>query len=319
MPQISIIIPVYNADRYLSRCLNSVLAQSFTDWECICVDDGSTDASGRILDAYAERDARFKVIHKENGGVSSARQTALDRAHGEYVIHIDSDDWVEPEFLEAPLQIAISEKSDMVIFDYFEERTEGQKYSCQNPGKPDHLSVLNGMLSGSLYGSLWNKLVRRRLFSDYDIRFPEGMCLWEDLLINTLLTVHDIEISYLPRPLYHYDMYSNSGSLVRSDSRGHRESQKLFMRTADLLCGDDESRFFLRRRKFDILFYFYCNKTIDHEYFYTFFPEITDNKVSLTEVWRNHHDLLYFGYLRGFRFCKKLHRRLHLLKVSLLG
>ena len=98
-PKISIISPVYNAERYIVKCLDSILVQTFQDWELILVDDGSSDKSGVICDEYAARDSRVIVIHKENGGVGAARQTGLDAVTGEYVIHADPDDWVEPTML----------------------------------------------------------------------------------------------------------------------------------------------------------------------------------------------------------------------------
>lgn len=100
MPKFSIIVPVYNVAPYLRECLDSVLAQTFADWECLCVDDGSTDESGVILDEYAAKDSRFRVFHKENGGVSSARNLALDNVQGEYVAFVDGDDWILPDWFE---------------------------------------------------------------------------------------------------------------------------------------------------------------------------------------------------------------------------
>lgn len=100
VPKISVIVPVYKAEAYLHRCVDSIIAQTFTDWELLLVDDGSPDRSGDICDEYASKDARIRVFHKENGGVSSARQKGLDEAIGEYTIHADPDDWVEPTMLE---------------------------------------------------------------------------------------------------------------------------------------------------------------------------------------------------------------------------
>ena len=100
MPIISIIIPVYKAEGHLHRCVDSILAQSFTDFELLLVDDGSPDGSGKICDEYAAKDSRVKVLHKQNGGVSSARQTGIENATGEYTIHADPDDWIEPTMLE---------------------------------------------------------------------------------------------------------------------------------------------------------------------------------------------------------------------------
>lgn len=99
MPKISIIVPVYNVEKYLHQCIDSVLAQTFTDWELLLIDDGSPDRSGEICDDYAVKDSRIRVFHKPNGGVSSARNLGLDNAHGEYITFLDSDDWLEPTYL----------------------------------------------------------------------------------------------------------------------------------------------------------------------------------------------------------------------------
>ena len=100
MPAISIIIPMYGVEKYLRRCLDSVLNQTFTDWQAICVDDGSPDKSGEIAEEYAKRDKRFVVIHKENGGLSDARNAGMPHATGDYILYIDSDDFIHPQTLE---------------------------------------------------------------------------------------------------------------------------------------------------------------------------------------------------------------------------
>ena len=112
---ISIIVPVYKAELYLHRCLDSILAQTLTNFELLLIDDGSLDGSGRLIDEYAKKDKRVKSFHKVNGGVSSARQFGLDRAVGEYVIHVDPDDWVEPNMLEELYTKAKTDNTDMVI------------------------------------------------------------------------------------------------------------------------------------------------------------------------------------------------------------
>ena len=99
-PKINIIVPVYNVEKYIRRCLDSIAAQTFTDWECILVDDGSPDGSGAICDEYARKYARIKVIHKENGGVSSARNIALGRISGKWLAFVDSDDWIDLDYCE---------------------------------------------------------------------------------------------------------------------------------------------------------------------------------------------------------------------------
>ncbi len=117
-PKISIIIPMYNVEKYLRRCLDSVLHQTFTDWQAICVDDGSPDNSGKIAEEYASRDKRFVVVHKENGGLSDARNAGLPKATGEYIMYLDSDDFIHPQTMEIAYNLAQKNKSDIVSFTY---------------------------------------------------------------------------------------------------------------------------------------------------------------------------------------------------------
>ena len=117
-PLVSIIIPVYNVEKYLRRCLDSVLNQSYKDWEAICVNDGSPDNSAKILAEYAERDARFKIINKENGGLSDARNVGLSFSKGEFILYLDSDDFIHPQTLEITVALAEKNNADMVLFQY---------------------------------------------------------------------------------------------------------------------------------------------------------------------------------------------------------
>ena len=118
MCKISVIIPVYNSEPFIARCLDSLTGQSFRDWEAICVNDGSTDGSGSFLDRYASIDHRIKVIHKENGGVSAARNEALKLAEGEYIMFVDSDDFLHPQAMEICFSFAEKDSSDLVAFTY---------------------------------------------------------------------------------------------------------------------------------------------------------------------------------------------------------
>ena len=112
-PTISVIVPVYNAEKYLHRCIDSVLAQTYTDFELLLIDDGSKDQSGEICDEYAQKDARVRVFHQENGGVSSARNLGLDNAKGEWVTFVDSDDWAKPYYIEH--LVASIDGADLVV------------------------------------------------------------------------------------------------------------------------------------------------------------------------------------------------------------
>ena len=217
-PLVSIIIPVYNVELYLSKCIDSILAQSFTDWECILVDDGSKDKSGSICDNYALKDNRIKVIHQNNSGVSIARQVGIDNVCGEYSIHIDPDDWIESNMLEELYNKAKSDDADMVICDYYKHEGGVQQYINQRPNLLEPIKIIEQMLTTNmyppLYGSCWNKLVRCSCFNSSDnlIRFePDDLSLGEDVVFNCRLlmsTVH--RVSYLNKAFYHYEVRYNS-------------------------------------------------------------------------------------------------------------
>ena len=203
-PKISIISPVYNVEKYICRCVDSIIAQTFTDWELILVDDGSPDTSGTICNQYASQDSRIRVIHKQNGGVSAARQTGLDAAQGEYVIHADPDDWVEPTMLEELYAKAKAEDADVVICDYFVNSSNSERIVKQEPHSLDAKSISHELFQ-QLHGSCCNKLVKRTCFSNYNIRFPEGVNYCEDLYTWCLLYQHpEVKTTYLPNAFYHY-------------------------------------------------------------------------------------------------------------------
>ena len=117
IPKISVIIPVYNTEKYLRRCIDSVLAQTYQDFELLLIDDGSKDSSGAICDEYASQDTRVRVFHKENGGVSSARNLGLDHARGEWITFVDADDWMADDMLQQMLDTADAEGADVVLAD----------------------------------------------------------------------------------------------------------------------------------------------------------------------------------------------------------
>jgi glycosyltransferase involved in cell wall biosynthesis len=160
--EVSIIVPVYNAEPYIRECLDSLQAQTLKNFEALLVDDGSTDRSGSICDEYAGKDARFKVFHYENGGVSMARQRGLDHASGEFTIHVDPDDWVDKDMLECLVSEARRTGADMVMCDFYEESLQDTRYVSQNPGEDWRAeTILRKILFQQLHGSCWNKLLRR--------------------------------------------------------------------------------------------------------------------------------------------------------------
>lgn len=214
-PAISVIVPIYKAEKYLKRCLDSIISQTFTDFELILIDDGSPDKSGMICDEYALNDKRIKVIHKKNGGVASARQCGIDNTKGEYTIHADPDDWVEPSMLEKLYKKAVEENADMVICDFWTEEKDRKTYNRQEPTKAIAEKTLQDILQHRLHGSLCNKLIKSTCYTDYNIRFIEGLNYCEDYLVCIKILLNGIKVSYLNEAFYHYDKYSNPNCITK--------------------------------------------------------------------------------------------------------
>jgi glycosyltransferase involved in cell wall biosynthesis len=200
-PEISIIVPVYQAEKWMRRCLDSIVAQSFADWECILVDDGSTDNSGRLCDEYAANDSRFRVIHQPNGGVAVARQTGLDVARGKYVIHVDPDDWVDADYLKAFYDKAEEVQADMVFSDFIEIESNERVNNSQRPSSLSCKDILEELIHNKLMGSCWNRLVKRTCFEQWNVKFHPAMRYMEDIYINCLLLANDIKVAYIPEAL----------------------------------------------------------------------------------------------------------------------
>lgn len=213
-PLISVIIPVYNAEKTIRKTLDSIKEQTFLNFEVIMIDDGSTDASGDICDEYAHSDKQFKVKHKQNQGVSAARQAGIDMARGEYIIHVDPDDWVERTMLKELCVEAEQSKADMVICDFYENIGKVQIYHKQQPSSLEPETVLRELFQ-QLHGSCWNKLVKRVCYNQYNVCFPKNIYYCEDLYVNVALLKHPINVAYLGKAYYHYVQYDDKATLVR--------------------------------------------------------------------------------------------------------
>lgn len=208
-PNVSIIVPVYNVEQYLRRCLDSIIVQTYTNWECIIIDDGSTDSSGAICDEYAQKDSRITVIHKENGGLAFARQCGIDNIHGEYVITIDSDDWVDADHIENMYNAMTENDADMVLCGYYMNDDSEQIYIKNEPSNTVPLTVRNETLSRKLHAGLWCKMFKVSLFKDYDVKFPK-YSYYEDMYTFVSCLQYATKIVYIPKATYHYRYNPNS-------------------------------------------------------------------------------------------------------------
>lgn len=213
---ISVIVPVYNVEAYLSQCLDSVLAQTYQDLEILLIDDGSTDRSGSICDEYQEKDERIRVFHTYNHGLSAARNIGLDYASGEYILLLDSDDWIDRKTVQVLVEYAEKHDADVVSCAYYYE----WKNSRNMEEKIDHLIILKGnqimwahIQEPYLGYVAWNKLYRTRLFSG--TRYPAGRN-HEDVLTTHKLLASAEKVVCIPDALFHYRMRADTISRVYS-------------------------------------------------------------------------------------------------------
>lgn len=307
--KVSVIVPVYNAESTLVKCLDTLVNQSLSGWEVILVDDGSTDMSGRICDTYEEKCTIFskgkgiiRVIHRENGGVSAARQTGLNAANGEYVIHADPDDWVEPNMLKDLYDLAKKENADMVICDFLSELDGKTIYRLQKPSSMYCEDVLNDLFGLKVHGSCCNKLVRRKRILQCDAHFPIGSNYCEDVYFNVQLLKHDIKIAYLPTAYYHY--VQSTSSITNSYTRETFESHKGFVdQLATLLPSDSipllKSKLLIKKLAFR-------NSVLTHNELLELYPEIKESDErdiflkwmynSAFRGWFTLADILLFAY-----------------------
>lgn len=217
MPKLSIIVPVYNVEKYLCKCIDSILNQTFKDFELILVDDGSTDRCGVICDDYAKKDYRVKVIHKKNGGLSSARNTGLDVAKGQYIGFVDSDDYIDIRMYEIMLNHSIEHESDIVICDfrYVKEDDNIEKSILRQNIEDIQVENMNNiraleslyMRNAVSFEVSWNKLYKKKLFEG--IRFEEGRIHEDSIIIHDLFYKCN-KVTHIKCCLYSYLMRENS-------------------------------------------------------------------------------------------------------------
>ena len=283
-PLVSVIVPVYRAERWINQCVDSLLGQTYRNIEMILVDDGSPDRSGVICDDYAARDSRVKVIHQPNGGVSVARQTGIDHAKGEYSIHADPDDWVESTMIEELVAKAIEDDADMVICDFKGETDFGSEYYSMNlPLCPTTDDLLRRLLFQQLHGSCCNKLVRRACYNGVD--FPDDVTLLEDELFNirVLRSGKVKRVAYLPKAFYHYRM-NNASSIIHVKNDRNIQSQfRVLEYLLEMFGGDSSFDEGFADRKVHILYDLFLSKRF--EQLYESFPEVHQRVIDDQRRW----------------------------------
>lgn len=265
-PFLSVIVPVYNAESYLARCLDSILAQTFADLEVILVDDGSTDGSAALCDDYAKKDSRFSCIHKENGGHTSARQAGLKQAAGTYIAFIDSDDWIAPAMYQTMCGAAKDTGADMVCCNYTAVTPKGDLLCrssfpgglCEKPQLEE--AVYPRMLYSGIYftygeaPNLWNKLFRRELLETNLSAVPLSVKLGEDALITYICLLQSSRVYFCEDAFYYYQ--STVSSLTHNmDEKRLLENRTLFDAFLSII---DLSVYPCMERQLDFYFVYQC-------------------------------------------------------------
>ena len=222
MSMVSIIVPIYNIEGYIRECIDSILAQTYPDFELILVDDGSPDNCGRICDEYAEKDVRIKVIHKENGGLTSARNAGLSVAKGDWIMHVDGDDWIEPDMIESLIEAAKATEADLVFGDYMKygPYAGNHKLPTWSNDKKDSMSryIAYSMTT------IWGSIAKSSLYTEHCLKSPDGVSYCEDFHLIVRLCHYAKKIANVHRPFYHYryrptSIMSNMSRKTESDEQ----------------------------------------------------------------------------------------------------
>ncbi len=208
---ISVIVPVYNVEKYLARCIDSILVQTYKNIEILLIDDGALDNSGNICDEYEKKDMRVKVIHKKNGGLSDARNCGIENATGDFLSFIDSDDWIEPEFLETLYNSLKENNADISVVGINKFYDDGRVVEeiCPPVGCVDDTTQRCMLLERYMVYSVvaWNKLYKKEMFDE--IRYPKGY-IHEDEYVAHKLMYKAERVCFSDRPLYNYYQRTNS-------------------------------------------------------------------------------------------------------------
>lgn len=283
LPKISIIVPVYNVKKYLQKCLESILTQTFNDFECILIDDASTDSSFEICKQYAIKDNRIKLLQNAtNQGSSKTRKIALPHAHADYVIYFDGDDWIEINMLEKMYIKAISNNYDIVWCNYFSEKdtSKPQKEQIRSTNKINFLKEI--FTERDFTSALWNKLIKREIL--LKVKFPTANQS-EDIPITLQLIYYADTIAFIDDVLYHH--FVNMDSLTKSESRIYARMDETYENNIEAINFLQEKFGEEVKQKFEPILSNYVNRikiqhmlqkqTRDIKKLYKLYPESNNN------------------------------------------
>lgn len=313
IPKISIIVPVYKVEKYLRRCLDSIVAQTFTDWECILIDDGSPDNSGKICDEYAEKNARFRVIHQENAGVSAARNAGLDVAKGEWIGFVDSDDWICETYLNILYKNAIENNADMVIAGCI--RTDGKKEFGKYVPVNGWLNIPKDFAMNMQ--SPWGKLFKREICEENKFRFPINISVQEDLYFNFLFLITTKKIYGIADTPYYYFGHDEStlSHFTKQKIQDEITVQTMIeLKLIEMNAGEEWYEDFLLERKVyiknELLFNF---PKPDIDGWWNCFPELSEYAIKYTKS-KKRKIIVYLVYNHYYALVKLFFAIWHKIK-----
>ena len=309
MPLISVIVPVYNVEKYLKQCLDSILVQTFSNIEIICVNDGSTDNSRKILEEYKNRDSRIKIVDKKNGGLSSARNAGMKVAVGEFISFIDSDDWIEPTMLEKLYESMTTHNTDITICAVHQFDEQKQKNDDSN--KYYTLEYFDESFDNCAFSYVdvrpfimdvcvmaWNKLYRRSHIDECQAEFPDGL-IFEDGPFFFSIFFKTKRVSIVRDFLYNYRI-NRTGSIIQKAGKKFLDVidvVELMFNSVKQLENEEEIRKTFCKKKVEDFIYRFEN--LDSKYKSQFAKKLK-NKSSLVNEEYFTEDMLKGGFLYNY-------------------
>lgn len=245
---VSVIVPVYNVQKYLRQCLESLIAQTMSDFEVLCVDDGSTDDSSAILSEYAQKDSRFHIITQKNAGQSAARNHAVEKAQGKYLFFLDSDDWIEPDALEFCFKNAEKQNSDILIFEFHTHYEQPEMKNIFTDFSPSHQhdGILNGKdlliqlwNNHNYIAAVWKHFLRRDFYIKAGLHFREGI-IYEDELFCLECNLSAEKAQYFHKQLYNYRIRTGSTVTQKFTARNLISMGTVYLEAAKFLKNHPE-------------------------------------------------------------------------------
>lgn len=252
IPVISVVVPVYNTEKYLRRCIDSILAQTFTELELLLIDDGSTDKSSMICDEYAIIDSRVCVYHQENGGVSSARNCGLDNAKGEWITFVDADDWLDINMFQEMYDCARLANADAVYCDIrmvYKDFDDVYKAASFSKVKTEFLRNY----IASVWTSLCNTLVKTEIYRKNNLKSPMHLTYCEDFWLSVRMFHYADKISYVAKPHYNYNRINESSKMHSLDLKTEQEERKAYIETIEFFKKEGVFDFYKKEMSWRVL------------------------------------------------------------------